>query len=362
MSRFERQLILKGFGPEGQQKLQQSSVLVVGAGGLGCPALLYLAAAGVGTIGIVDGDHINPSNLNRQILFGVEDIGKSKATTAAHLLKQKYPDIQINVHQEYLQLHNMISILEDYDLVVDGSDNFPTRYMLNDACNLLKKPYVMAAIYQYEGQLAVLNLPNDKSRPINYRDIFPATPKAFEVPNCNDIGVLGVLPGIMGILQAAEALKILSGFGNPLKNKMIHYNFLNNTFYEIELSPNPLADLNTPKNMEEFYNMDYVMSCGGVETKSWKDAMDAFRSEKHTILVDVREKCELPSSAQFSCLRIPIGQLERESLQLQDAEAIFFFCQTGKRSAHAAVLMKSRFPNKHIYSIEEGVLDPNAPF
>lgn len=361
MDRFERQEILKGFGPEAQLKLRQARVLVVGIGGLGCPAVLYLSAAGVGTIGIADGDLVSLSNLNRQILFGIEDVGQLKASTAAALLRFKYPDIQYNVHPEFLHVNNAIPILENYDLIIDGTDNFSTRYLLNDACFLLKKPFIMASVYQNEGQLAVLNLAHKEHRPVHYRDIYPVPPGQHQIPNCNDTGVLGVLPGILGTLQAAESLKILSGFGVPLSNKMIHYHLMNSTFYEVDITLNPEADLTTPKNFEELFNTDYILNCGGVKSIIWQDAMYAVKEDKYVVLVDVREKDELPSSITLNCIQIPMGQIEDARVQLQPADSIILFCQTGIRSHHAALKLKTIFPNKHIYSIDGGIRNPDAP-
>jgi len=220
MSRFERQTILPGFGQEGQQKLSMAKILVIGAGGLGCPALLYLAAAGVGTIGIADGDKVSLSNLNRQILYGEDHIGQSKAEVAGELIRSKYSDIQINIIPHFLTSENALDIIKKYDLVLDGSDNFGTRYLINDACYLLKKPLVFGAIYQHEGQVAVLNISRNGQEPLTYRDLFPNPPSAAEVPNCAETGVLGVLPGIIGTMQATEAIKYLSGFGKPLIHKV----------------------------------------------------------------------------------------------------------------------------------------------
>ncbi|MBK9106872.1 MAG: HesA/MoeB/ThiF family protein [Saprospiraceae bacterium] len=361
MNRFERQEILKGFGIEGQKKLREARILVVGAGGLGCPALLYLAAAGIGTLGIADGDFVSLSNLNRQILFGIEDLGKPKASTAAGLLNLKYPDIHINIHETYLQVHNAIPILSNYDLIIDGTDNFQTRYLLNDGCFLLKKPYIMAAIFQNEGQVAVLNLAYGNDRPLHYRDIYPDPPMPHEIPNCNESGVIGVLPGILGMLQAAEAIKLLTGYGTPLKNKLLHYHLLDTNFFEIEITANPKADQTTPLNLDAYYKMDYVMTCGGVETINWKDAMDVLQKEKHALLIDVREKDELPTTELLNCHQIPLRQLENEIIKLQAADSFILFCQTGTRSGHAASLLKAMFPNKHIYSIIGGLRDFNSP-
>ena len=227
MDRFERQVILPGFGQEGQAKLKQASVLVIGAGGLGCPVLLYLAAAGVGRIAVVDGDVISQSNLNRQVLYGENDLGKNKAETAIRYFQEKYSDIQWTAIPEFITVDNAQAFIFHYDLVIDGSDNFPTRYLVNDACVLLKKPLVYGSIYQHEGQVSVFNV---GSHPCNYRDVFPSPPAPQEIPNCAETGVLGVLPGIIGNLMALEAIKVLSGLGKPLSNKLLLFNSLDTQF------------------------------------------------------------------------------------------------------------------------------------
>ena len=218
MDRFERQVILPGFGPEGQAKLKHASVLVIGAGGLGCPALLYLAAAGVGRICVVDGDVVALSNLNRQVLFGQQDLGKNKAEAAVRYFQEKYNDIQWKAIPEFISVENAQELIIHYDVVVDGSDNFPTRYLVNDACVLLKKPLVFGAIYQYEGQVSVFN---QGPGSCNYRDMYPQPPAANEIPNCAETGVLGVVPGIIGSLMALEVIKVLTGLGKPLLS-LIH--------------------------------------------------------------------------------------------------------------------------------------------
>ena len=232
MSRFERQTILPDFGPEGQQKLLEAKVLVLGAGGLGCPALLHLCAAGVGTIGIVDGDALSESNLNRQTLFGHSHIGLPKAQTAAQLLREKYPDISYQVIPHFLSNTNTLDLLSGYDLVLDGTDNFPTRYMINDACSLMNIPLIMGAIYKYEGQVSVFNYGDN---PVNYRDLYPEPPQSHEIPNCSETGVLGVLPGLIGTLQATEAIKLITGIGSVLSNKMLFYNLKTSGFYEVAI-------------------------------------------------------------------------------------------------------------------------------
>ncbi len=358
MSRFERQHILPGFGREGQEKLSQAKVLVVGAGGLGCPALLHLAAAGVGTIGIADGDSISESNLNRQTLFGHNDIGKPKAETAAGVLKQKYPDIHFEVIPDYLIPDNAIEIIESYDLVLDGSDNFGTRYMVNDACLLLKKPLIMGAIYQYEGQLAVFNYGEE---PINYRDIYPVPPQANEIPNCSETGVLGVLPGIIGTLQAAEAIKLLSGVGKILINKVLFYNLKTCSFYEVEVKPNPTSGKSIPENEEVFRKTDYNVTCGLAENISWEKAMDWSLNLKSLKLIDIREPKEEPIFDQSGIEKIPMGELAENPQQLEFVEHILLFCKSGQRSMNLAEQLKKRFPEKKIFSIEGGILHPSSP-
>ncbi|MFO8147116.1 MAG: ThiF family adenylyltransferase [Bacteroidota bacterium] len=358
MSRFERQNILPGFGQEGQEKLSQARVLVVGAGGLGCPALLHLAAAGVGTIGIADGDSVSESNLNRQTLFGQNDIGKPKASTAVSGLKQKYPDIQFEIFPNYLNVENAFEIIKNYDLVLDGSDNFGTRYMINDACVLLKKPLIMGAIYQYEGQVAVFNY---GEAPINYRDIYPVPPQDNEIPNCSETGVLGVLPGIIGTLQAAETIKLLSGFGKNLTNKILFYNLKTCSFYEVEVKPNPVSGKNIPENEETFRKTNYNITCGLAENISWEKALDWFRNLKSSMLIDIREPNEEPGFGLKGIKKIPMDKLAENPGHLKQVEHVLLFCKSGQRSMKLAEQLKQKFPEKKIFSVEGGILHPSSP-
>ncbi|WP_026952257.1 ThiF family adenylyltransferase [Algoriphagus mannitolivorans] len=349
MSRFERQEILPGFGMQGQKKLRASSVLVVGAGGLGCPALLYLAAAGVGKIGIVDGDQVSLSNLNRQVLFGEKDLGKNKAYTAMAHFKEKYHDIEWEVYPEFLTVENAEEIISEYDLILDGSDNFPTRYLVNDACVLLQKPLVFGAIYQHEGQVSVFNVGEDSC---NYRDLFPGMPAASEIPNCAETGVLGVLPGVIGNLMALEAIKVLADFGSSLKNKVLLFNSLTSAFYEVEISPQPISS-QAPQSFEELKKMDYELACEGVRQLSWEEAMG--KMNPGIAFVDVREEGEVPELNCTGLLKIPFSNLEREKTQLTHSEEILLFCQSGIRSQKAAQLLIQDFPDKRIYSIRGGM-------
>src|SRR6266498_4667320 len=232
--RYQRQIILPEFGEEGQQKLLKAKVLVIGAGGLGCPILQYLAAAGIGIIGIMDDDVVALNNLHRQVLYSVNDIGSSKAYRAANILSQLNPKIKIIPYNERLTVQNALSLFNEFDIIIDGTDNFSTRYMINDACVLLNKPLVYGAISQFEGQVSVFRNKNEEN--VNYRDIFPDPPREGEVLNCAEAGVLGVLPGIIGTMMANETIKLITGIGEPLIDQLFTYNALNNQVYQLNLS------------------------------------------------------------------------------------------------------------------------------
>ena len=235
LERYQRQITLKNFGEECQQRLSEAKVLVVGAGGLGCPALQYLAAAGVGTIGIADDDIVSLSDLHRQILYASADIGLSKVEVAAIRLNELNPDVKIVQHKMRLRKQDATEIIKQYEYILDGTDNFITRYVINDACVLLGKPLVCGAVSQYQGQLAVFNVPDKNGRTSNYRSLFPVPPKTAEFPDCNEQGVLGVLPGIIGTMQAAEIIKLVTGIGTSLCNKMITYDALTNEIFVVRL-------------------------------------------------------------------------------------------------------------------------------
>ncbi|WP_373522877.1 ThiF family adenylyltransferase [Aquiflexum sp.] len=359
MDRFARQYVLPGFGKEAQEKLKKSKILVIGAGGLGCPALLYLAAAGVGTIGIMDGDLVSVSNLNRQILFGESDLGMNKAETAAHYLKSKYSDILIDCIPEFITTENAASVISKYDLILDGSDNFPTRYLVNDACVLLGKPLVFGAIYQNQGQVGILNA-ND-SNSINYRDLFPDPPTAYEIPNCNETGVLGVLPGIIGTIQAAEAIKFITGYGNTLIDKMLFYNLLDHQSYEVGLSKNPDAHLSMPKTITEFMEMDYAVVCGNGDSINWVEAIGLLEKFPNGKLVDVREKDEAPRLKNFDHILVPISEIEETTSVLSLIDPLLLFCQSGVRSLKSVKILEKAFPGKKIHSISGGIEALDSP-
>lgn len=364
IERFERQLRLRGFGEEAQARLRNARVLVVGAGGLGCPALLYLAACGVGHIGIVDGDRVSPSNLHRQVLFGESDLGKLKAEVAARELMTRYSDLSISVIPEFLNTQNAIEQIERYDLVVDGSDNFQTRYLVNDACVLLGKPLVWGAIYQNEGQVALFNAETATGRSTNYRDLYPKPPKASEIPNCNETGVLGVLPGIIGTLQAAEAVKYLSRFGTPLLDRLLIYDLLSASFYELAIVPHPEAHRRMPASIDDFEEMDYSVECGISETMTWTAARQLYQQQpERSLWLDVREPHERPLLQGLPYLSLPMAQLAQQAQQpaLQTADYILIFCHAGIRSLRAVEYLKTLYPSKQIYSIKGGMQDAASP-
>ncbi|MBZ9728379.1 HesA/MoeB/ThiF family protein [Salegentibacter sp. JZCK2] len=358
MNRFSRQTILPGFGIEGQQKLSDARVLVVGAGGLGCPALLHLAAAGVGTIGIVDGDTISESNLNRQTLFGHQHTGKPKSSTAAEILKEKYPDLSFEVFSDYLNTNNALEVISLFDVVVDGTDNFGTRYLINDACVLLKKPLVMGAIYQYEGQVMAFNFGQIA---LNYRDIYPNPPRRDQIPNCAETGVLGVLPGIIGTLQAAEVIKILSGVGKVLAEKILFFNLKNSSFYEVAIQANPSGRNNLPDSEEDFRSRDYNINCGLAESINWEKAMDWTLNMNDSLLVDIRETGEKPLLEKEFLTRIPMKKIKENAAALSAYENILLVCASGQRSRQLAHELKQQFPEKKIFSVEGGILHPSSP-
>ena len=297
-SRYSRQTILPEFGEEGQAKLLSSSVLVVGAGGLGAPVLLYLAAAGVGRIGIVEGDAVDESNLQRQILYRTHHTGSAKAEVAFNELVALNPEISIQVFPDYLTKENALSILREFDLIVDGSDNFATRYLVNDACVILKKPFVYGAIYKFEGQVSVFNYQNGPT----YRCLFPVPPDPSTVPNCSEIGVLGVLPGVIGTLQATEALKVLAGIGEVLSGTLLTYDALSMSFMKIKI---PVVESN--KQIQQLG--DYDFSCDVLPVVTFSDLEYWKQHQVNFMWLDVREISEYDND-NIGALNIPLSSLK----------------------------------------------------
>jgi adenylyltransferase/sulfurtransferase len=355
--RYHRQIILPEFGEAGQQKLLKAKILVIGAGGLGCPALQYLTAAGIGTIGIVDDDVVTLNNLHRQVLYSVNDIGFSKAERAVDVLRQLNPTIKINAYNERLTTQNALTVFDEFDIIIDGTDNFSTRYMINDACVLLNKPLVYGAISQFEGQVSVYRNQNDDD--VNYRDLFPDPPKEGEVLNCAEAGVLGILPGIIGTMMANEAIKLITGIGELLVNQLFTYNALSNQVYILSLSARKETRSLIPANKTEFLKTDYVWLCS---SPLMNDEIDTATFNKliekgNVDVIDVRELHEMPAVNEFEHLKIPLTQLADNSSMIKSENAIVF-CQTGKRSLQATKILSGIFGDKKkIYSLHGGIIE-----
>ncbi|MDF2192176.1 molybdopterin-synthase adenylyltransferase MoeB [Paraflavitalea sp. CAU 1676] len=361
LARYNRHIIIPEFGLEAQQKLKAAKVLIVGSGGLGSPALLYLAAAGVGTIGIVDFDVVDDSNLQRQILFGVESVGKPKVEAAKARLLALNPHINIILHNTQLTSQNALDILKDYDLVADGTDNFPTRYLVNDAAVLLGKPNIYASIFQFEGQVAVFNYTNkDGVLGPNYRDLYPTPPPPGLVPSCAEGGVLGVLPGIIGSLQALEVIKVITGVGEPLAGRFYIFDaltFESRTFNISRRDDNPLNG----KNPSITALIDYEQFCGvkavekpikeitAKELYDWQVKGEAFQ------LIDVREPHEY-DIVNIGAELIPLATVADNAAKFNRDTKVVVHCKMGGRSAKAIRELEEKFGFTNLYNLKGGIL------
>lgn len=357
-NRYDRQIRLKEFGQTAQDNLNRAKVLVIGAGGLGCPALQYLASAGVGTIGIVDFDRVELSNLQRQILFNMEDIGKLKAESAAAKISAMNPEIQVHVYSFKITNQNALDIIVEYDIVIDGSDDFATRYLVNDACVLLNKPLVYGAVLRFEGQIGVFNVSNlSTGTKTNYRDLFPVPPASQSHISCNDLGVLGVVPGIIGTMQAAEAIKILTNIGSPLSNKILTYDVLKNEFYEFQITENNGHSHLMPKDRIEFqaYNYEWFCSTHEPSLEINSTEFNQMRLNEVLTILDVREMYEQPVELEFPVIRIPLSRWEEDLHMISTKHTIVVVCQSGVRSLAAVKKLKVLFLDQNIYSLQGGI-------
>ena len=342
VERYSRQMVLPELGPRGQQKLKESSVLVIGAGGLGTPASVYLAAAGVGRIGVVDEDVVEKSNLHRQTIYTEEDIGKLKAVVAAERLQSVNPHIKVEPHKVRLSSSNALDIMRDYDVVIDCTDNFPARYLINDACVLLGKPDVYASIFRFDGQASTFH---SRKGPC-YRCLFPEPPPPDNVQDCAVAGVLGVLPGIMGSIQAIESIKLMIGMGDPLFGRLLVFNATDMTFNELRFKKNPdcpvCGEQPTVRNLidyEEFCGVrraaPSVQEVAPMELKREIDVGDRI------VLLDVREPFEYALCRIENAKLIPLGELRRRVNELDRSAKTVVYCHTGVRSARAVELLTS---------------------
>ena len=345
--RYSRHLLIPEVGLDGQRKLKSSSALIIGTGGLGSPVSLYLAAAGIGRIGLVDYDVVDSSNLQRQVIHGTSTVGTLKVESAKAKLLDLNPDIQIDVYNEPYTSENAMRIARDYDIILDGTDNFPTRYLTNDVAVFLGKPNVYASIYRFDGQVSVFYA---KEGPC-YRCLFPEPPPPGLVPSCAEGGVLGVLPGTIGTLQATEALKVLLGIGEPLIGKLLLYNALDMTFDFVKLKKNPNcrvcgpnADIKELIDYEEFCGVpshDHEEGSAGVGKDISVQELSERMQTNHLKLLDVREPHELEISALPNAVNIPLGQLAARLSELDSADEMVIFCKSGSRSARGLELLAS---------------------
>ncbi len=353
-NRYSRHLRLAEIGESGQKKLKAAKVLVVGAGGLGCPLLQYLAAAGVGHIGIIDFDTIEESNLQRQILYTVADLGQNKALTAKKRLLQLNPLIQIEAYQSELTAKNALNIFANYDLVIDGSDNFATRYLVNDAAVILGLPLVYGSIFKFEGQVSVFNYKGGAT----YRCLFPQPPKSEEVPNCSTVGVLGVLPGIIGSIQANEALKIILEIGSVLSNNLWIYNTLTNQNMTLQFSPNRQIIAETKAMKNSFEQTNYAAFCGLPNADQIKEisAAEFLANPATYTIIDVRESFEEPHFDQLTTIAIPLPRLLREADQIPKNKAVIIVCQKGIRSKIAVDMLQKKLNYTNLFNLTGGIV------
>ena len=352
---YSRHLILPQVGTEGQERLKAARVLLVGAGGLGSPAALYLAAAGVGTLGLVDFDTVDVTNLHRQVLYGHGDVGRAKTEAAAERLADLNPHVRLVVHQEKLDSNNALEVLADYDIVVDGSDNFPTRYLVNDACVFAGKPNVYGSIFRFEGQVSVFW----GAKGPCYRCLFPEPPPPGAVPSCEEGGVLGVLPGIIGSLQANEAIKLALGVGEPLVGRLVLYDALGGGFRELRLAKAPLCPVcSATPTLTEL--IDYEAFCGvagstpgedaGAEEEVMRDRLDITPTElrdwresgREVTILDVRSPLEYDICKIEGSVLIPLGELPSRHSELAPGVQLAVYCHRGPRSIQAVQYLRGQ--------------------
>jgi len=372
--RYNRHLILKDFGEVAQLKLKNASVLVVGAGGLGSPALLYLTAAGVGTLGIIDFDTVDLSNLQRQVIFTAYDVGKNKAEAASIQLSKRNPLVLLKTYSEKLTSFNALDLIKDYDVVIDGTDNFPTRYLINDACVLLNKPFVYGSILTYEGQVSVFNyLDGSGDFSANYRDLFPEPPDPSTVQNCEEAGVLGVLPGIIGTLQANEVIKIITGIGEVLSNKLL-------LFDSLTLQQNIVHYKSQQSRLNIKYLIDYDDFCGVSHKKSKSLSSNPNKMKEVTVqelqklkesgadfqLIDVREPHEF-DICDLGGELIPQAEIPSNVDKIAKNKQVVIHCRSGARSGNMVQWLEKNHGFENLYNLKGGILawakeiDPTMP-
>jgi len=342
--RYIRQIQLQNFGASAQQKLREAKVLVVGAGGLGVPALQYLTGMGIGTIGIIDGDTISLTNLHRQVLYDEAEVGSLKAEVARQKLSKLNPEVAFKVYPTSLSVDNAVEIIRDFDLVIDATDNFSARYLINDACVILDKPFIYGAIQQYEGHVSVFNYQDGPT----YRCLYPIPPSASEIPDCNEAGVLGVAPGIIGCQQALQAVKVITSNGKTLAGYLQIFDLLNDEQYKIKLKAKPENKQITA--LQESYTSPVCTTAGSI---SPEELLEWFQSGKKFTLIDVREPYEFDDEHLQNAQSVPLGTVPE--ITLTDELPLVTVCQKGSRSVKAAELILQKYPQAIVYSLEGGM-------
>ncbi len=347
--RYSRHLLLEEVGLEGQEKLKMAKVLVVGAGGLGCPVLLYLAAAGVGTIGVIDFDTIDVSNLQRQILFSTDDLGRSKAKVAKEKLNANNPFIEVISYNEQLTNENALDIFSKFDIIVDGTDNFHTRYLVNDACLIANKPLVYGAIHKFEGHVSVFNYQEGPT----YRCLFPTPPEAGSIPSCSEVGVVGVLPGIIGTQEANEVIKIILGIGKVLSGRLLIYNALQSSFMEIQINKTEAMIF----KKEEFLKFDYQGYCeGSIVLEKSITLEELVKLSSDVFVVDVREVWEQPQLESKHVLHAPLHEIAGYVNEIPTDKEVYVICQHGVRSKVAIEYLEKECNFTNLINVEGGML------
>ncbi|NSL88927.1 HesA/MoeB/ThiF family protein [Chitinophaga solisilvae] len=347
MQRYDRQTRLEGFGPQKQALLQQAAVLVIGAGGLGVPVLQYLTAMGIGKIGIVENDTVSVTNLQRQVLYATADAGKPKLQQAVKRLQALNPEVTFISHDTWLTVDNALEIISAYDVVADCSDNFGTRYLVSDACVIAGKPLVYGAIYKYEGQVSVFNYDGGAT----YRCIFPEAPEDGEMLNCSDIGVLGVLPGIIGCYQANETVKVITGIGTPLKNQLLTIDTLHNTHLIFNITPVPANQQLT--QLQADYHQT-VCEVNQIQSLSVQELNERLLTDDNLLLLDVREDDEWQICHIPQALHIPMGQVLQRVQSLQPEKPVAVICHHGMRS-RAVGQRLAELGFRQVYNVEGGI-------
>jgi adenylyltransferase/sulfurtransferase len=353
-NRYIRQTVLKDFGPEKQEMLRRAKVLVVGAGGLGIPVLQYLTAMGTGTLGVVEQDTIDLSNLQRQVLYGESDIGRSKLEVVADRLRAMNSDSAIRPYDTFLTRYNALDILEDYDLVIDSSDNFPTRYLINDACVILNKPFVSGAVQGFDGQVSVYNYEDGPT----YRCLFPDPPEPGEIQDCNSNGVLGVIPGIIGTMQAFEAVKVLTRMAGILKGVLLLYDGMEQQTRRIRFSAKPENKRRT--KLEDTYEHPGCEQVSAVGVDFLRSELSSDR--EGTYLIDVRDRAEFGQDGLPEAVNIPMEELIHFAGKIPVDKNLYFICRSGVRSREAIKKLRSRMGETRMYSVDGGMLAWQSQF